>query len=222
VPTGHSMQGVSASVVVRAAEPSDATFLALAMQEADRGHTGIGSWDVMFPGAEGERLAALSRLCTASARSYVHWSTFLVAEADGIAVGTAASYVPAEMPHSFFVEACLDALGWTEAETADRCRGAWSRDYFSVPLPGETLRVEWVYTDPAFRGNGVCAVLLDRLLDLARQQGRDSAHVGTYIGNDPAITAYHKSGFEYFAECRHRDYQDRFRTPGLVFLRRRL
>ena len=37
---------------------------------------------------------------------------------------------------------------------------------------------------------------------------------------EPALTTYRSAGFEEFAECRSVDYEARFKTPGLVFLRR--
>lgn len=96
-----------AEVAVRSARRDDAEFLALAIQEGDRGHTGIGSWDVL-------------------------------------------------------------------------------------------------------------------LLGEARARGRSSVHVGTYTGNDPAVATYLQAGFEKFAECRSVGYEERFKAPGLVFLRRAL
>jgi hypothetical protein len=57
-------------IAARPAMSSDTAFLALAMQQADRGHTGIGSWDVMFPGLEDDRLHILTRLASAPQRSY--------------------------------------------------------------------------------------------------------------------------------------------------------
>lgn len=82
--------------------------------------------------------------------------------------------------------------------------------------------MEWVYTDPAYRAQGVSSRLITRLLDDARAGGRSTAHVGTYIDNDPAIATYRRLGFEGFAEARHVDYERTFKTPGLVFLRRAL
>jgi GNAT superfamily N-acetyltransferase len=204
---------------VREASRDDAAFLALAMLEADRGHTGIGSWDVMFPGADDERLAILAALACASQPSYVHWSTFLVAEIGDRPIGTVAGYVPDLMPSELFAAACREVLD-SRGEAALSRDGAWSPEYFTVEMPGDTLRVEWVYTDPAFRAQGVSAQLITRLVDDARTRGVATAHVGTYIGNDPAITTYRRVGFEEFAECRHRDYERRFKAPGLVFLRR--
>jgi GNAT superfamily N-acetyltransferase len=208
-------------ILVRPARPDDAPFLALAMQEADRGHTGFGSWDVMFPGADVARLECLVALATTAAPSYVHWSTFLVAEADDRLVGTVASYVPSEEPPERFTSACQTALG-ADADAALARHGAWSRDYFTVQIPRDTLRVEWVYTDPAARGRGVSTLLIGRLLDDGRAHGHTTAHVGTYLENEPAIATYRRLGFEPFAEARHVDYEAVFGTPGLVFLRRTL
>ncbi len=211
------MEGVR----VRAATAEDAPFLALAMQEADRGHTGTGSWDVMFPGPDAARLERLAALTTTAEPSYVHWSAFFVAEADDQPVGTVASYVPDREPPERFVAACRAALG-SDADAALTRDGAWSHDFFTVQIPLDTLRVEWVYTDSAVRGRGVSTLLIGHLLDTARAAGHTTAHVATYIDNEPAIATYRRLGFEVFAEARHVDYERTFRTPGLVFLRREL
>jgi GNAT superfamily N-acetyltransferase len=206
---------------VRPAGRQDVAFLALAMQEADRGHTGIGSWDVMFPGPDEDRLATLAALAGTTEPSYVHWSTFFVAEVEGRPVGTVAGYVPELMTGERFAAACHEVLG-AAADTKLGHRGAWSRDYFAVSIPPDTLRVEWVYTDPRVRGTGVSSRLIAHLLDTARANGLTTAHVGTYIGNASAIATYRRAGFDAFAELRHADYEHRFKTPGLVFLRRDL
>jgi hypothetical protein len=162
------------------------------MQEADRGHTGIGSWDVMFPGSDESRLGVLAQLAATSNRSYVHWSTFLVAELDDGPVGTVAGYIPGVMTSDTFAAACREVLG-ADADAALAKDEAWSRSYFTVKMPAD-----------------------------ARVQGLTSACVATYIGNGPAIATYRRVGFEAFAECRHTDYERRFKTPGLVAFRRPL
>jgi GNAT superfamily N-acetyltransferase len=198
---------------IRPARPDDAAFLGLALQEADRGNTGIGSWDVMFPGADEDRLRVLGALAVASPRSYVHWSTFLIAEIDGRPAGTVAGYIPRVMTAEVLGTACREVLG-SEADQRLTERGAWSREYFIMSIPQDTLRLEWVYTDPEFRSRGVSSTLIAALLHRARVDGIASSHVATYIGNSPAISTYRRAGFHEFAECRHRDYEDRFRRQG--------
>jgi ribosomal protein S18 acetylase RimI-like enzyme len=174
----------------------------------------------MFPGGDDERLSILAALALAPPRSYVHWSTFLVAEIDGVPVGTVAGYVPARTGSELFVGACRAVLGVDAAQARLATSEAWSRDYFTVYLPRDTLRVEWVYTDPEARGRRLSVALIAQLLENAKAQAITTAHVGTYLGNEPAIATYRRAGFEAFAECRHIDYERRFRAPGLVFLRR--
>jgi hypothetical protein len=117
---------------VRPARRDDAPLLALAMQEADRGHTGIGSWDVMFPGADEARLAILRALAVTTTPSYVHWSTFLIAEGDDKPVGTVAGSVQGVMTADLFTTACREVLG-SDADVRLSERGAWSRDCFKAP-----------------------------------------------------------------------------------------
>jgi GNAT superfamily N-acetyltransferase len=214
-----------ASIAYREASPEDAAFLARAMQEADRGHTGIGSWDIVFPGSDDGRLDALARLAAARPPSHVHWSKFWLAEVDGRTAAAAAGYVPDETPDGLVLEAGAEANLEDSVRAklvADGGSGAWSREYFAVDLPADTFRLEWVYTALDYRGQGICAHLLAQLLAAAQGRGLATAHVATYIGNAPAIAAYRRVGFEPFAECRHSDYERRFRAPGLVFLRRTL
>src|SRR2546422_1955224 len=97
------------SAAYREATPADVAFLARAMQEADRGHTGVGSWDLVLPGDESGRLATLARLAEAGSRSHVHWSQFLIADVDGRPAAAAAGYVPAETPGSLLLEAAAEA-----------------------------------------------------------------------------------------------------------------
>jgi len=135
------------------------------MLEADRGHTGVGGWDLMLP--DDDRLDVMAELVRTEPTSYVHHSTFLVAELDTEPAAAVASYVPGETTIDLFYEACARVLDW-EPERIQR------------------------------------------------------AHVGTYIGNEPAVATYRRAGFEVFAEGRHADYEARVGAPGVVFLRRTL
>src|SRR5947207_12968572 len=146
-----------ASVACRDAVWGDAAFLARAMQEADRGHTGVGSWDIVFSGTEERRLGALARLAGAGPRSHVHWSKFVVAELDGRSAAAAAGYVPDETPPRLLLEAAAEAQIEASARAGvagEGETGAWSHEYFAVELSGDTLRVEWVYTAAEYRGRG--------------------------------------------------------------------
>jgi GNAT superfamily N-acetyltransferase len=206
-------------VTVRGAEPADAPFLARGILESDRGHVGVGTWDFVLPGPDAERLAVLASAVTAAERTYLHWTTFLVGEIDGTAAGCVARYVPDEFPDDDVQRVLLRTLerkGWDEDRLSRSLEGARGRDYCSVRIPGDATRIEWVFTDPTFRGRGVSSALIARHLGACD----GDAYVGTYIGNAPAVATYQKAGFEPFAEWRHADYERRFTSPGAVLLRR--
>lgn len=212
-------------ITIRRAREDDAPFLAWVMQEADRSHTGIGSWDVMIPGPDEDRLAILEDVVREGEGTYCHWSAFLVAEVDGVAGAAVARYVPADVPEERFYELMREVTsrrGWSEDRLKDGMRGAYSKDYFFVPLPPDTWRVEWVATRPESRGHGLNRALLDELLAWGREEGHTYSHVGTYLGNEPAIAAYKAAGFEVYAEAWHVDYERVFGAPGLVYFRRDL
>ena len=193
------------------------------MLEADRGHTGIGGWDLML--TDDNRLEIMAELVATEPHSYVHFSTFLVTEVDGERAAVVASHVPGATTIDLFYEACARVLGprgW-DTERIERAHAsANSGAYFKIAIPPDTVRIEWVYTDPRFRSRGLSRALIGQHLEQAYRDGRKHAHVGTYIGNEPAIATYRRAGFEVFAEGRHADYEARVGAPGVVFLRRTL
>jgi translation initiation factor 4G len=194
------------------------------MQEADRGHVGIGTWDIVFPGLDEQRLPVLEQLVRRGTDTYCHYSMFLIAEVDGIPAAAVAGYVP-KLVSDELMDVCTEAMapqGWTRDRVIVAFDGARSRNYFTVARPEDTLVVEWVATRPEHRGRGLNGTLLSTLLENAHRDGHQSAHVGTYMENAPALAAYQRAGFEIWAEVRHADFEKNFRAPGLVFLRRKL
>ena len=155
---------------IRDATAEDAPFLAQAVVGADRGHTGIGSWDHAFPGDERDRLRLLEAIIRSDHPSYLNWSIFLIADVDAAPVATVATFVPARLPVSTFDTACRNVIG--DAAT-DRMlqQPAWSRDFFAVVEPSDALRLEWVYTHPSVRRQGVSGQLIDEALRRGAVEG---------------------------------------------------
>ncbi len=217
------------ALTVRPATPADASDLAWAMVEAQRGGDGAdhgaSEWDVALPGSEEERGELLAAIACEGPPHPCHVSRFLVAERDGRFCGALSGYVGG-------------------VHTWDRFRGAWfatfSKRGFAreeaerwlarldpflvvrVIVPDDAWRVEWVATRPEHRGRGVAARLLDALLAWARDEGHGQAVVATAIENAAAIRAYERAGFARYAEWRHADYEALTRSAGDVYLRRAL
>ena len=188
----------------------------------------VGGLDLIFNEGEASRLELLASIASSYIDSVSHYSRFLVAELGGVRAAALAGYVPDEIPAGSGARATEQAAmqaGWS-ADAIEALLGRAARylsaPYFRVPIPGDTLRVEWVATRPEFRGRGLNRALHEALFERARASGLRTAHVGTAIGNEPAIAAYRAAGFEPYAEVRHRDYQAMFGHPGHLYLRRDL
>jgi ribosomal protein S18 acetylase RimI-like enzyme len=213
---------------VRTATPEDARFLAWVMQEADRMGSEVGALDLIFDVGEERRLEFLARVAVSELDSTGHYSRFLVAELAGQPAAALSGYVPDDLASEdvpLLLRSVAAELGWSEPEVnrlVERAARFTSSTFFRVQLPGGTLRVEWVATRPEFRGRGLNRALLETLFERGRASGLRTAHVGTSIGNHPAIAAYQSAGLVPYAEVRHRDYEAMFGRPGHIYFRRDL
>ncbi|TCJ14024.1 GNAT family N-acetyltransferase [Flaviaesturariibacter flavus] len=63
-------------------------------------------------------------------------------------------------------------------------------------LPEYYAYLGLMYVDPAYRGQGINALILEHLKVLVRARGITELRLEVYAGNEPAIRAYEKAGFE--------------------------
>lgn len=213
------------SLAIREAEPDDAAFIAWAMQESGRSHLPRGTWEFLLPGPEPERLRWMAGLARADARSFCHYSGFLVGEAQGRPVAALCGYQPGDANAKLFLEAVNQAsadAGWP----ADRVRellGRFAPLMTCAPDPGpETWVVEWVATAATARRRGYAGALLDALLARGRERGLAVAHLGVLIGNEPARAVYERAGFRLVDEKRHPEFERATGAPGMRFMERPL
>jgi len=75
--------------------------------------------------------------------------------------------------------------------------------------------VEWVATRPRFRGRGLIRRLLDEILQIGRNEGFTRSQIGYMLGNDPAVRAYEKVGFEWVEDHRSLLFEAALGSPGL-------
>jgi translation initiation factor 4G len=204
---------------IRPATVNDATFIAWVEQEASRSHLPFGFWDLAFPGPDSYRLRLLERVCRAEARSFCHWSGFLVAEVDGKpAAGLSGYDGPGQATGPLLSQAMMEALGsegWTAAQM-----GAMQQriaPFLScIPeLPEDLWIVEWVATVPQYRGKGLTRALLQAILEVGKKRGHSRAQIGVLIGNTAAQRAYEGAGFKVADEKRHPSFEATFGTPGV-------
>lgn len=210
---------------LRRGRAEDAEFLAWVMLAASRAHLGRGLWDLIIGADEAGCLDYLRRLAVSEPRSLYHCESFLIAEADG---APAAALCGFSIPDAWAIAAQTMSnvqrdLGWSEERTAESYRHMgpiWSNCL--PPDAGADFAIESVATRPEFRRRGLIRALIGEVLGTARVQGCRLAQIVTYIGNQAAITAYERSGFEISQEKRCRDMEEALEAPGFVRLLRRL
>lgn len=213
------------AVAIRRGNLDDAEFLAWVMFAASRAHLARGLWDLIIGSDEAGCLDYLKRLAVAEPRSLYHCESFLIAEVDGT---SAAALCGFETRYAWSVvgEAMANVqreLGWTEADTAasyQRVAPVWAN--CMPPDIGADFAIESVATRPEYRRRGLIQALIDQVLRSATQRGCRLVQIMTYMGNDPARSAYEKSGFQVQCEKRCTEVQQILGAPGFVRLTRGL
>lgn len=205
------------SVRIRAATADDVPFLAWVVLAASRSQVERGFFDLMIPDSEDERLAFVSALLRADP-SWCHWPFFRVAEVDGEPAAALSGY--AEGPELAKPEAILPAVARAEGWRDERLGAAFQR---ATPFLGsipktdpEAWNVEWVATDPGFRGQGLVGRLLEPALDEGRRRGHRTGQLLLLIDNAPAQRAYEKVGFRIVDEARSPEFEVAIGCPGLA------
>jgi translation initiation factor 4G len=204
---------------IRGATLADTAFLAWVQQEASRSHLPFGFWDLAIPGPDEYRLRIVERICRAEARSFSHWSRFLVAEVNGEPAAALSAYDDAKAATGeLFFAALIEALtaeGWNEARLGAMQQRLVPFLTCAPEQPDETWVVEWVATLPAHRGKGLTRALLGAILEAGRQRGYTAFQIGVLIGNTAAQRAYEGVGFSVVEEKRDPAFEATFGTPGI-------
>jgi len=151
------------STTIRPAIEDDAPFIAWVQQEAARSHLPYGFWDLAFIGPDEWRLPLIEHIVRAQARSFCHWSGFLIAEVDGTpAAGLSGYGNPSVTAGALLFEAMAEGfakVGWTELQA-----GAMQERIvpFLTCIPEaaeDDWVIEWVATRPEHRGRGLVKAL---------------------------------------------------------------
>src|SRR5262249_4389246 len=139
-------------------------FLAWVQQEASRSHLPFGIWDLAFPGPDQYRLRILERICGSPARSFCHWSGFLIADVDGKPAAGLSGYDEAaaasgERLNEAVIEA-MTAEGWGPERMVAMQERLTPFLTCALEQPEDTWIIEWVATRPEYRGKGLVRELL--------------------------------------------------------------
>ena len=207
------------STTIRPATESDAPLVAWVQQEAARSHLPYGFWDLVFLGSDEWRLSQIEKIVRADARSFCHWSKFLIAEVDGEPAAGLSGYENPSVTAGELLFAAMSeafrAIGWTDLQA-----GALQERIlpFLTCVPEaaeEDWILEWVATKPAFRGKGIMKQLLEAILARGTERGHAQSQIAVLIGNTAAQRAYEGVGFRVVDEKTSTPFEATFGIPGI-------
>jgi ribosomal protein S18 acetylase RimI-like enzyme len=204
---------------IRPATEADASFIAWVQQEAARSHLPYGFWDLAFIGPDEWRLPLIERIVRAPARSFCHWSGFLVAEVDGQPAAALTAFDrPPVTQGTLFLEAMGEAFaaaGWTDLQ-GGAMQERIAPFMTCVPeAPEDTWIVEWVATRREHRGKGLVKALLHAIIARGAERGHTRSQVAVLIGNTAAQRAYEGAGFRVVDEKTSQAFEATFGVPGI-------
>jgi hypothetical protein len=201
-------------IKIRKAQQSDCALLAWAMFESSRAKNKIGLFDLIFQSESDEALLKnLTDLAQTKAKSYCHYSNFLVAVEDGKDVGVLCGYEPRIATQALFSKA-LEELGVDEGYNdrlkpynsclAEVDRQTWMLDFMEVKEDAHEL--------------SILKELVQKSLLSARLKGYRKAQTMVEIGSAEVQLTYKKLGFEVIDEKQSDEYFSTFGRLGIVRL----
>eukprot|EP01039_Chlorochromonas_danica_P002600 gene2600-2843_t len=212
---------------------SDSIFLATAVRDAERAHTGVGLWDVLGDAGSGsgsgstvDMSLVLEHVCVNDEASHFHFSRFHVVRCalsnDIAAVACGYVYPICSMSNSKpGINLALKSIyNWSEEEVSQ----AWHRlqfldDCFPDFDYDDSWMLEAVYTAPSHRGKGFAAEVLRSLLAEGKaSSGCKKALITCAIGNDRAKRLYERVGFTVVGQGSSEIAMEKLGSPGFYLL----
>jgi ribosomal protein S18 acetylase RimI-like enzyme len=204
------------ATIIRPATPADGDFLGWASVIASRSQLKRGWFEIVLQRDDPFCFEFAKCLTLAKAVSWWHWSLFLVADVDGVAVSALCGFGD-DSVYAASMAAMTEAgdrMGIPRTEQAQ----FWPRGRFIVsPATSEddAWTIENVATRPDYRGRGLVEKLLAADLERAREARFKRAQVSFFMGNDPAERAYAKSGFTFAEQKTAPDFEAALGSPGI-------
>jgi ribosomal protein S18 acetylase RimI-like enzyme len=211
------------AVEVRPAAEGDVPFVAWVMQAAARSHLDRSVWEYMLDVDEQRAIDFLASLAVTDAVHLQHHSLFLIAEVDGEPAAAMCAYDLDTQSSSALMPVLpevAEAHGIAMDDDLLRRAAVFSsglvQEWYGPP--GRRLVIENVATAPAFRGRGLCDLLLGEWRDRGVERGYPAMQVGVFIGNESARRAYLRAGYALVAEATSPAWEEEIGCPGTELL----
>jgi hypothetical protein len=201
------------NIKIKKATIEDNLFLAKMILQNSRAGKKIGMFDLIFEKSDKDILENIKSLVTTTAKSYCHFSNFLIAQIDSKNVGSLCSYEPRISTRDTFFEA-LREIGSKDdqheyVEIFDQC---------NFELNKRTLMFDFMEEIDGFIDVGILQALQQKSLLSARLKGYRIVQTIVEIGALESILFYKKLGFREIEEKASDLYREKFGRAGLILL----
>jgi N-acetylglutamate synthase-like GNAT family acetyltransferase len=201
-------------IKIRKAKSEDSAFLAKMILQSSRANKSVGLFDLIFEGyGEEEILNKIEKLTLADSRSHCRFDNFLVAEVDGVLVGSLCSYEPRISTQETFVEA-LKEIGCDDS-VIDKLNVVHECNF---DLNTSTLMFDFLEELDGYIDIGVMKALMQKSLLNARLKGYRIAQAIVEIGSLETLLFYKKFGFKEVDEKECDLYKEKFGRVGVILL----
>ncbi|MEA1955697.1 MAG: acyl-CoA acyltransferase [Campylobacterota bacterium] len=202
------------NIKIRKAELRDSPFLAKMILQSTRAGKKTGIFDMIFEtNDDTQMLKKLEALTSTEAKNHCHFNNFLIAELDGISVGTLCSYEPRIATHKVFMDA-LKEIGCSDTIN-ESLEIIYNCDF---EHNNRTLMFDFMEEKKGFIDVGILKALMQKSLLTARLKGYRIAQTVVEIGSMDSILFYKKLGFHKVKEKECELYKEHFGRAGLVLL----
>lgn len=179
----------SETTILRLAEPGDAPVLGTAALAA-----GGGLYEhLLEPAAKGLDAATILASAIASGADALSWRNGIIAAAGAAADAARLGAVIAYEGAAFGLAPAIAAAATQFA--LDDLAGL-----FAAKPPGDSFYLHAIWVDPAARGQGVGALLLDAVMAIGADAGFAQTSLHVWADNAPARGLYESRGFRIIAE----------------------
>lgn len=208
-------------IKLRDATSDDAKFLSWVILAAGRSHLQRSIYEFINGQTEDEILQFLELVCISEIVHWCHYSLFLIAEVDGQPAAALCGFDPEK--HGYHTKIPVAAeINRAQGITEDQKRESSERTKIVITVAPEYAPGVWVLdnvaTLPAYRRQGLIDALMQAMLERGKSLGFSRAQIGVLIGNEAAMQAYRKNGFNHFSEKRNSDFEAALGSPGIHHL----
>jgi len=197
------------STVIRRATEADKDFLITSIIEAEKSGSDVISYCAIFSITEPELRELLGNILDEDIEGQeLCIPNFLIAEVNGEKAAAISGWVKQDMGMAgTMLKGNLYMYFLGQEKMISAAPSLTLMNEVNIDRENDTLQLECVYTNPAFRGRGLSRQLIDEHIRLQQAEGIPFSKVQIQLlkNNESAIKAYQKGGFSIVMEKKAAD-----------------